>query len=87
MFGLAVAREDEAVGAGVRAVQHAEPICRGLDLDPWPDRAVDDGEGAEALHHVRVGLVEQIAGQAAPRRGVEVAVSQEERQLVGRAFG
>src|SRR2546425_6819374 len=46
--------------------------------------AVDRGEGAEALHYVRVGLVKQIARQVSGIVRVEVAVRQQERQLIRR---
>ena len=65
----------------------AEAVRRRLDVEVRPDRAVDRGEGAEALHHLRIGLVQEIARQAAVVVGVEVAVAQQERQLVRRPFG
>ena len=86
MVGQAVAGEHETVGAGVRPVQQAESVRRRLDVQMRPDRAVDRGEGAEALHHSGIGLVQQIPGQLAVLGGVEVAVGQQEGELEGRPF-
>ena len=55
VVGPAVAGEHEPVGAGVRAVEYAEPVRRRLDLDVRPDRAVDGGEGPK--HSMTSGSV------------------------------
>jgi hypothetical protein len=81
MVGLAVAGQHEAVGAGVRSVQQAEAVRGRLDVQVRPDRPVDRGEGAEALHHLGIGLVQQIPGQRAVVGGIEVAVGQQKREL------
>ena len=87
VIGLAVAGEHKTVGAGVRAVQQAEAVRSRLDVEVRPDRAVDRGEGTEALHHLRIGLVQEIARETAVLVGVEVAVGQQKRELVRRPRG
>jgi hypothetical protein len=87
VIGLAVAGQHEPVSAGVRAVQQAETVRRRLHVEVRPDGAVDRGEGAEALHHLRIGLVQQIACEPAVVVEVEVAVAQQERHLVRWSFG
>ena len=87
VVGLALASEHETEGAGVRAIEQPEPVGRRLDLDVRPDRAVDGGERAEALRDIRVGLVQEPPGHAAVGVGVEVAIGEQERQLVRRTHG
>ncbi len=87
MVGFTVAGEHDSIGASIRPVQQAEPVRGRLHLELRPDRAVHDGEGAEGLRHLGIGLVEQVAGEAAARSGVEVAVDEKKRQFVGGAFG
>ena len=87
MVGFAVTGEDEPEGAGVGTVKHPEAVGGRLDLDHRPDGAVDGGERAEALHHLGVGLVDQLAGQAAVGVGIEVAVGEQQRQFVRRSLG
>ena len=85
-LGAAVAQQDEPVGAGVGAVEHAEAVGRRLHVEDRPDLAVHDRERREGLHHLRVGLVDEPAGQPPVLVEVEVAVLDQQRHLERRSF-
>src|SRR6185437_16280045 len=68
-------------GAGVGAVEDAEAVGDRLYIQPRPDLAVDDREGGKCFHHLRVGLMDQLAGQPPGVVEVEVAVLDEQRHL------
>ena len=86
-LGLAVAQQHEPVGAGVGAVEHAEAVGRRLHVEHRPDLAVHDRERREGLHHLRVGLVDEPAGQPPLLVDVEVAVLDQQRHLERRPLG
>ncbi len=83
---LAVAQQHEPVRAGVRAVEQAEAVGRRQYVEHRPDLAVHGGEGREGLHHLRIGLMDEAAGQPPLLIEVEVAVLNQQRQLERRAF-
>jgi hypothetical protein len=56
--------------------EHPEAVHRGLDVEHRPDLAVDHRERRESLHHFRVGLVDEPAGQLTVLVDVEVPVLQ-----------
>ena len=82
----AVAEQHEPVGARIGAVEHADAVRRRLDVKDRPDLAVHDGEGREGFHHLRVGLVDELAGQPPFLVHIEVAVLDQQRHFVRRPF-
>ena len=86
-FGLAVAEQHQPVGAGVGAVEDAEAVGRRLHLQQRPDLAVDDRERRKGLHHLGIGLMDQLAGQPSGPVEAEVAVLDEQRHLERRPLG
>ena len=87
VVGCAVTNENQTKGSGVRAIQHTDAIGRGLDLGDRPDLAIDRSERTEALHDLRIPLVEELARQSTVGADVEIAIAEQERQLVRRPLG
>ncbi len=86
-FGCTVAEQHQPVGAGVAAVKDAQAVGGRLHLQQRPDLAVDHGERREGLHHLRVGLMDQLAGQPPVLVDAEVAVLDQQRHLERRPLG
>ena len=86
-FGFTVVEQHQPVGAGVGAVEDAEAVGGRLHLQQRPDLAVDDREGRKGLHHLRVGLMDQLAGQPPGAVEAEVAVLDQQRHLERRPLG
>jgi len=86
-FGFTVAEQHQPVGAGVGAVEDAQAVGGRLHLQQRPDLAVDDREGRKGLHHLWVGLMDQLAGQPSGLVEAEVAVLDEQRHLERRPLG
>ena len=82
----AVAQQHEPVCAGIGAVEHAEAVGRRSHVEDRPDLAVHDREWRESFHHLRVGLVDEPAGQPPVFVDVEVAVLNQQRHLERRPF-
>ena len=79
----ALIEQHEAVDARVGAIEDAEAVLSRFDRQIRPDGAVDEREGTEKLHRAIFDLVQQAAGERAIGCGLQVAVLDQQGDLVG----